>query len=280
MLVPGLAVLGATFSSWGCQSNCLALCRAGLRIALDQTVVRSDRFTVQVNGQTQALGYLGAEPPAGVDEYRANQIQVEGFAKTDQVVVRWLVEGTPWFDQAVATTWSEHSICGSSCYWGEATLHLPPTLPDGTPTGSFPAPCAAEGCTNRVVLHLDQPVAWQADMIVAVDGWGCPLSGCAVDRSVSPCVATSLATAGARDCADLPTAVDAIVVRTQAVAPTLEWRFGYDLWFAVTVSPSYGPAIYPAGQSCDPPCHQAEVSIAIPSSPPAVLDASAPADRG
>ena len=139
-----------------------------------------------------------------------------------------------------------------SCWWGEATLKLPATLPDGTLLSDFPAPCVVMGCTNQVTLRLDQPLVWQVGMQIGVDGWGCSPSGCSVDRSQAPCVLTSLATASTRACDDLPSVIDTLAVLTRAPSFTVEGRIADQLWFSTTVSPQYGPEIFPAGVTCAP----------------------------
>lgn len=273
---PFLAVLflGFTVGLSSCtKAQCAAHCSDQLLIKLSQPVVNSDRFSVQINGLTYPLSYYGDPPPDGVDEYRANRIQVLDFHKTDALSVRWLIDGSLWFERTLRPTWTHSEVCGLDCYSGETFLDLPTTLPDGADLDDLPRPCTTMGCTDRVLIHLVQPVAWQPAMAVEVDGGPCVLSGCSVDRSRSRCVVTSLATSDTRTCSDAPSEVDAVVVRTDLPSVTLAWYVERSSWFSVTVNPSYGPGIYPVGVACAPACQHGDVSIALPTPPP-VLDAS------
>ncbi len=283
-LAIGIACLAATCAgllAGGC-TRCLLACGGSLRISLSQPVVLSDRFSVEVNGTVYPLSYTDDRPPPGVDQYLADKIEIPVYGQPFAVHVRWLVDGVLWFEQTPKTQWSTQEVCGNACYSGQATLQLPATLPDGTLLSDMPRPCSLYGCINQVTIHLTEPVAWRNGMALSVESDPCTLSGCFSGTTGSEaCVASLASMANAGNCADIPGAIDTIMVKTKAESFTLAWYADYDNWFMVTVWPQYELPIFPPGATCSPGCLHGGASLTPPTVlPAAVVDAGNPGGGG
>jgi hypothetical protein len=271
-----LMAMGPGLLASGCKAQCEMGCGGSLRISFGDYELPLDRFSVEVNGTIYSLSYDGEAPPAGVDEHRANHIEVPVYNQPFEAHVRWLVDGLVWFEETPHVEWDTHEVCGATCYSGQATMQLPAALPDGTMLGDLPRPCSLYGCVNQITVHLTEPVIWQKGMGLSA-GYDspCVLRGCVYDPAgVAPCVATLSTSANVGDCAAIPGAIDTIIFKTTASSFELEWTKDHSSLFTATVTPQFAAPIIPTGATCSPGCRHGEASLTPPtSSPGTAIDA-------
>jgi hypothetical protein len=97
---------------------------------------------------------------------RKDTLVIEREARNPKL--RWYVDDVLWFEQPLALSARNWSVCGQTCVSYDGVLTLPTALPDGTEVESLLPDCAAMACRDKVVVELATPVSFSEFTTVQV----------------------------------------------------------------------------------------------------------------